>query len=54
MSAPMAKNTSGDIPHRTISEDVLNALDPFYRAGAEVLIERGVWELDDGTKEANR
>ncbi|WP_165394809.1 hypothetical protein [Methanofollis fontis] len=39
------------IPHRTLTPDLLNALDPFYRAVAEVLIERGEWTLESGGRE---
>ena len=38
------------VPSRIISPDMLRALDPFYRATAEVLIEKGIWKLE---KEVN-
>ncbi|KAF1075957.1 hypothetical protein [Methanogenium sp. MK-MG] len=39
---------------RLISRDVLDALDPLYRATANVLIRRGEWAIKDETEEACR
>ncbi len=39
---------------RLISRDVLEALDPLYRATANVLIRRGEWAIIDETEEAVR
>lgn len=39
---------------RLISRDVLEALDPLYRATANVLIRRGEWAIKDEAEEANR
>jgi len=39
---------------RLINRDVLEALDPLYRAVANVLIRRGEWAIIDETEEANR
>lgn len=39
-------NAGTQIPHRTVRPEVLKALDPLYRAAAELLIERGIWSLE--------
>lgn len=54
MSVSMHKNPTDNVGPRMINRDVLEALDPLYRAVADVLIRRGEWAIIDETEEANR
>jgi len=51
MSAYSQDRAAYTVPRRSVTPELLNALDPFYRAVAEVLIERGMWTLETGDGE---
>lgn len=51
MSAYSQDRAAYTVPRRSVTPELLNALDPFYRAVAEVLIERGMWTLETGGEE---
>jgi len=51
MSASSRDRAPLTVPRRSVTPELLNALDPFYRAVAEILIERGMWTLETGDGE---
>lgn len=51
MSASSQDQAAYTVTRRSVTPELLNALDPFYRAVAEVLIEQGMWTLETGGEE---